>query len=229
MSEPAPAPRPVLTRTVAIWIGVAVVVLAFLAAFFGTMLARGSGDAAQPAPTSSPSVEIDEEEYEDLIDDILPAGAAVRAGNGAPDAGKGYEGEVYLDLQTTDMWIFRDGQWTRAANIREEAAENLAGPAGPAGPQGTPGPQGTAGPQGATGAQGSQGPAGPQGAPGAPGSQGAPGAPGTQVSLGVGAPTADTCGHDGDIYIDTSNTTFFQCTGGAWVAVAPTAPDAPAD
>ena len=47
------------------------------------------------APTAA---EVDEAAYEEALEEILPAGSAVRAGTGAPEAGKGYEGDVYIDI-----------------------------------------------------------------------------------------------------------------------------------
>ena len=62
-----------------------------------------------------------------------------------PEAGKGYEGDVYIDVATSDVFVFRDGAWVWAGNIRESAAENLAGADGG---QGADGPQGEQGEQG---------------------------------------------------------------------------------
>ncbi|WP_243073636.1 hypothetical protein [Microbacterium sp. SS28] len=180
-----------------IGVGVGVVLLSFVAAFLGARLA-GSTDAA-PEPTSSvvapEPTPIPTEEYEAIIEEILPAGSAVRAGQGVPTAGKGYEGDVYINVKTSDVYVFRDGQWVWAGNIRESAAENLSGEPG------------------AAGAAGAQGPAGEQGEQG---EQGAAGAAGTQVLLGTGAPDNATCVADGDVYIDTSVSAFYECSAGTW-------------
>lgn len=200
-----------VTMPIVIGIGVAVVLLSFLASFLGSSLA-GPGEAAPAATVTVEPSPLPTDEYEDVLDDIMPAGSAVRAGSGAPENGKGSNGDVYLDLQTSDIWTFRDGAWQRTANMRDELAENIVLEQGPAGPQGTPGPQGSQGPKGEQGAQGQQG---------APGT---PGAPGTQVTLGTGAPTDPTCLADGDIYIDTAATQFYQCASGVWV-VASATPD----
>ena len=117
----------------------------------------------------------------------------MRAGTGAPEAGKGYEGDVYIDIATADVYLFREGEWTLVGNIRTSAAENL------------------------TGATGAAGAAGETGATGAAGASGAPGAPGTQLTLGLGAPANDTCTTDGDVYIDTEVVAFYECSSGAWV------------
>lgn len=199
-AAPAAAPAGV-SRTALIWIGVAVVVLSFVASFLGATLAR-SADEADAAPAPVPTVSESQpsaEDYEAALEEILPAGAAVRAGAGAPEAGKGYEGEVYIDIATSDVYLFRDGDWVKVGNIRASAAENLTGE---------------------TGASGETG---------ATGEAGAPGTPGTQLSLGLGAPEDETCETDGDIYIDTETVEFYECTEGAWTLFGPaSASDSPA-
>ena len=126
-----------------IGVGIGVVLLSFVAAFLGASLARSTGEAAPapttvtvaaPVPTPKSSAEIAQ-----IIKDILPAGSAVRAGTGAPAAGKGYEGDVYIDISTADVYVFRDGAWELAGNIRQSAAENLTGAPGAAGASGAPG------------------------------------------------------------------------------------------
>lgn len=84
------------------------------------------------------------------------------------------------------------------------------------GPAGATGPQGPAGPTGAAGPQGPAGPAGPAGLQGPAGPQGQAGADGNTVLNGAGAP-ADTVGHDGDFYIDTTgNVLYGPKSGGTW-------------
>lgn len=187
---PPPAPAGV-GRATLIWFGLAIVVLAFFAAFLGSWLAR-SVDTADPVPsaTASPEQTASAEDYEAALEEILPAGSAVRAGTGVPEAGKGYEGDVYIDVDSADVYLFEDGEWTLVGNIRESAAANLTGATG------------------ATGATGSQGETG---------AQGEAGESGTQVSLGTGAPEQDTCEAD-DIYIDTTTPMFYQCTDGEWTS-----------
>ncbi|WP_232498938.1 hypothetical protein [Agromyces humatus] len=211
-SAPAPAPaasQPApVSRTMLIWFGIGIVVLSFVAAFLGSTVARSTDPTASVA-TPAPVPTIDEDDraaYEEAIEAILPAGAAVRAGTGVPESGKGFDGEVYIDISTSDVYLFQDGEWTLAGNIRAEAAENLTGATGAAG---------------APGATGATGETGATGAPGAQGEAGAPGAPGTQLNLGVGAPQNDTCTADGDVYIDTATVAFYQCSAGAWVLVGP--------
>lgn len=194
----APPPAPV-TRGWLIGVGIAVVVLSFVAAFLGGWLAR-SASSDEAAPSPAPTVTAEETDYEEALEDILPAGSAVRAGTGVPESGKGYEGDVYIDLETSDVYLFQDGDWTLVGNIRQHAAENLTGEQGPQGQQGA---------QGQPGAQGEQG------------AQGPPGEPGTQVSLGIGAPDPAECTADGDIYIDTEAVTFYECSAGRWVGFGP--------
>ncbi|MFE5407858.1 hypothetical protein [Microbacterium sp. NPDC056569] len=198
-------PAPPVTRGTLVWFGLGFVLLSFFAAFMGSWLAR-SVDTAEPAPQPSASATASPE-YEDVLAEILPAGSAVRAGTGVPEAGKGYEGDVYIDIETSDVYLFQDGEWTIVGNIRAAAAENLTGEQGPAGAQG---PQGEQGEQGEQGAEGAQGPSG------------APGAPGTQVMLGTSAPQNDTCTADGDVFIDTAAVEFYECQDGAWVLFGPT-------
>ena len=132
----APAPSAGVSRAALIWIGVAVVLLSFVAAFLGSWLARSAEAAAEPTPTATPSPlesEMTNADYEEALEEILPAGAAVRAGTGVPAEGKGYEGEVYIDIATSDVYLFRDGAWVQVGNIRQSAAENLTGETGASG------------------------------------------------------------------------------------------------
>jgi hypothetical protein len=193
-------PAPSVTRGWLIGFGVAIVVLSFVAAFLGGWLARSASTEA--APTPEPTSTAESVDYEEALADILPAGSAVRAGTGAPEAGKGYEGDVYIDISNADVYLFQD-DWVLVGNIRTSAAENLTGETG------AQGEQGAAGEQGAQGEQGEQG------------EQGAAGEPGTQVTLGVGAPEAERCTTDGDVYIDTETVEFYECAGGEWTLFGP--------
>ncbi|ANJ28192.1 collagen-like protein [Agromyces aureus] len=206
-SEPKPAG---VTRGLLIGVGIGVVVLSFVAAFLGSTLAS-SNDTAEVAATPTPTaVEADEVAYEEAIEEILPAGSAVRAGTGVPEEGKGYEGDVYIDLGTSDVYLFQDGQWTAVGNIRTSAAENLTGATGATGEKGA---------TGETGAKGATGKTGETGETGATGEQGAPG---TQVLLGTTAPEPETCTTDGDVFIDTATVSFYLCDAGEWVLSTPT-------
>ncbi|MGA7147843.1 MAG: hypothetical protein WBX17_05045 [Microbacterium sp.] len=200
ITKPSPvAPEPPhRSHAGLIWLAVAVVVLSFVAAFLGSWLAR-SMDTAEPAPTPTPAPTqtLNVEDYEAALEEILPAGSAVRAGSGVPEAGKGSDGDVYIDVTTSDVYVFEDGNWTFAGNIRKSAAENLTG---------------------ATGA------AGATGETGATGAAGEPGESGTQVTLGVGEPADAECDGD-DIYIDTEAPMFYQCSDGAWQSFGPPTTD----
>lgn len=197
-----------VTRGTLVWFGLGFVLLSFFAAFLGSWLARSvDTDAAAPVSEQTPSASASASpDYEDVIAEILPAGSAVRAGSGVPAAGKGYEGDVYIDILTADVYLFQDDDWTLVGNIRESAAENLTGE------------QGAQGDQGAQGEQGQQGAQGPTGAPGTPG---------TQVMLGTAPPDDDTCTADGDVFIDTAGVQFYECRDGAWSLFGPTSEGTP--
>jgi hypothetical protein len=200
-AEPAAAPAAAaVTRGTLVWFGLGFVLLSFFAAFLGSWLAR-SVDTAEPAPSASVSA-TPAPDYEEALAEILPAGSAVRAGSGAPESGKGYEGDVYIDVLTADVYLFQD-DWTFVGNIRQSAAENLTGEQGP------------------EGAPGAQGPQGEQGEDGAQGPSGAPGTPGTQVTLGTEAPDEADCTADGDVFIDTVAVEFYECADGAWAPFGP--------
>lgn len=208
----APAKPVAASRSMLLWVGLAVVLLSFVASFLGATLARSS-DANEAVATPSPTAEeVDEAAYEEALAEILPAGSAVRAGSGAPESGKGYDGDVYIDIATSDVYLFSDGDWTLVGNIRTSAAEHLTGATGAAGE---------------TGATGATGATGDTGAKGKPGASGAPGEPGTQVVLGVGEPAPGTCTADGDVFIDTETVAFYECTGGEWVLSGATGEVAP--
>ena len=80
---------------------------------------RGRPTRTRPPPRRRRRrAEIDEAAFEDALEEILPAGSAVRAGTGVPESGKGYEGDVYIDISTADVYLFQDGDWTLVGNIR---------------------------------------------------------------------------------------------------------------
>lgn len=208
MSQP-PAGRPAvsISRAALIWAVVGVVVIALVAALIGGWIgaAASAPDAApQPTPTAEPAPEpsdtpmLDDDELAELeerIAEILPAGSAIRVGTGVPPEDRGIEGDVYINLTNSDVYVRRADGWERVGNLRVDMAENLTGPAGAPGSPGDTGPQGEAGQDG------------------------------TQVVLGAGAPEADaTCAPDGSIYIDTETSTYYTCTTGAWVRFGPDDP-----
>ena len=183
-----------------IWVGIAVVLLSFLAAFLGSMLANSNEPTAAeatPAPTIS---EDDRAAYEEAIEEILPAGAAVRAGTGVPESGKGYEGEVYIDISTSDVYLFQDDDWTLVGQHprrggREPHRRDRRGRCSRCD--------------------------GRDRCDRRDRRDRCPGAPGTQLNLGVGAPQNDTCTADGDVYIDTETVAFYECSNGEWKLFGP--------
>ncbi|MGB4136407.1 MAG: collagen-like protein [Microbacterium sp.] len=178
-------------------IGAVVVLLSFGAAFLGARLGQpptGTAPVASGPPEPSP------EESASDVPEVLPAGADVRAGVGVADPGHGEPGDVFIDVETADVYVRDDEGWRRAGNIRTAAVENLTGDRGEQGEQGKPGE---------TGAQGKPG------ASGAPGETGAAGRDGTQVVLGTGTPTG-ACANDGDVFIDTVAVSFYECRTGTW-------------
>ena len=115
-AETGPAAEPKrssgVSRGFLIGVGVAIVLLSFLASFLGASLAR-SNDTVEAAPTpTATEAQLDEAAYEEAIKEILPAGSAVRAGTGVPTAGKGYEGDVYIDTSTVSFYQCASGEWT---------------------------------------------------------------------------------------------------------------------
>ncbi|WP_130504533.1 collagen-like triple helix repeat-containing protein [Microterricola gilva] len=206
VSAPAPdggKPAATVTRGMLLWVGAGVVLLAFVASFLGASMAGAAAPAPTPTPvptvyvTPGPSEEpLDQAELEAMIAELMPTGSVVRAGVGAPSVDAGLDGDLYIDLESANVYLRQDGVWVSVGNIRQNAAENLTGE------------QGEQGETGATGAQGE---------PGKPGKPGEPGVAGTQVSLGTGSPDpAADCGADGDIYLDTSNMAFYTCAAGVW-------------
>ncbi|KQW08274.1 hypothetical protein ASC66_04965 [Leifsonia sp. Root4] len=215
-SQPAPGgapgsapaggkPAATVTRAMLLWVGVGVVLLAFLASFLGASMAGAAAPA--PTPTPAPTVYVtpepeqseeplDPAELEAMITELMPTGSVVRAGVGAPSVDAGLDGDLYIDLDSANVYLRQDGVWVSVGNIRQNAAENLTGE------------------QGETGATGEQGEQGEAGKPGKPGE---PGVAGTQVTLGTESPDPDAdCGADGDIYLDTSAMIFYACAAGVW-------------
>ena len=175
--------------------------LSFVASFLGATLARSNdADEAVPAPTAS-ETQPSTEDYEAALEEILPAGAAVRAGAGVPESGKGYEGEVYIDISTSDVYLFKDGEWVNVGNIRTSAAENLTGETGAAGETARlarPVPRARAVRRVLRA---------------------------RRSHWRRNAPGDEPCEADGDIYIylnaDTGGAQFYECTDSAWTLVWP--------
>lgn len=180
---------PIVTSAV-----VALVILSFGGSFVGTRMALSAPE------TVGNEVENSTPELNDSEPSTLPAGADVRAGAGIPDPAYGKEGDIFIDIETADVFVRTSDGWTHAMDIRTAARENLIGK------------------QGKTGEQGEQGKAGKPGEQGSTGEQGAPGLDGSQVILGLKPPTGQ-CGVN-EVFIDTAAVTFYYCTDGKWAASA---------
>jgi hypothetical protein len=76
-------------------------------------------------------------------------------GYGEPDPSTGREGDLYVDLDTSILWVYREEN--EAWNMFAIFPEVVNGTEGPVGPEGPPGPQGEPGPAGADGADGIDG------------------------------------------------------------------------
>lgn len=200
-------------RTLVI-VAAAVVILAFCAAFIGARLGAPATDALPPAATTTPVVEVEDgtgdDDPVDVETTVLPAGSDVRAGTGTPSDAYGEDGDIFIDIETTGLYLHRDGSWMRFGDIRTAAAENLTGATGETGAQGE------AGAQGETGQAGEAGETGARGEAGAPG---AAGADGTRVALGTSSPSGACTGDD--ITVDTTTVAFYQCSEGSWVRFGP--------
>ncbi|MBK7821982.1 MAG: hypothetical protein IPJ61_13155 [Tessaracoccus sp.] len=135
------------TRTVVI-AGILVVILAFLAGFIGARM--GSASPPKPAPTVTVSASPEPSDPSPKPTDVspepdkpeavvLPAGADVRAGIGVPDSAHGEEGDVFIDLESADVYVRGADGWRRAGNIRVSAVEHLTGEQGEQGKAGEQG------------------------------------------------------------------------------------------
>lgn len=85
-------------------------------------------------------------------------GATWYSGATLPTAELGSDGDLYLHVESGDVFVKESGTWVTQATLR--------GPEGPKGPPGPEGPRGPEGPAGPTGPQGPEGPEGPEGPPG---------------------------------------------------------------
>ena len=128
--------------------------------------------------------------------------AALPTGLGAADVGKGYlvnaDGLLYIWSGTA---FPTDGNGV--------AFKGDPGPQGPQGEQGLQGIQGPQGPKGDTGNTGADGAQGPQGAQGLQGPAGTNGTNGTRWFTGSGAPGVVSGAVAGDIYLDSTDGTYY--------------------
>lgn len=86
--------------------------------------------------------------YVKLIDGGVGGGSSMRFlfGSTDPTQADGQPGDVFLNVDTGDIFENQNGSWTKQGNLK--------GPQGEQGPQGERGPQGPEGPQGPAGADG---------------------------------------------------------------------------
>jgi hypothetical protein len=152
------------------------------------------------------------------------------------------EGDVHLSLDTGDLMIYvgpgkgttgpagHADEWQDVGHIQgpegpagsaglrgpkgDQGDPGAAGPAGPAGPPGPAGPAGAVGPQGADGATGATGPSGPKGDDGA------------QWHILAADPTAAT-GKDGDLALNSTDSSLWHRSGSTWTKVATLASSGP--
>ena len=163
-------------------------------------------------------------------------GAAWLTGTGAPSTDLGKDGDLYLDVSTSDVYQKEDGAWTLITNIKGETGAD--------GDKGDTGDTGEAGTDGATWLTGSGTPSADLGKVGdlyldidttdvyqkgetgwtkiltlAPGQSEDP-STGTTWLSGAGDPATNvTSPSEGDFYIDTTDYTVFAYVGGQWINI----------
>ena len=178
-------------------------------------------------------------------------GAAWLTGTGAPSTDLGKDGDLYLDVSTSDVYQKEDGAWTLITNIKGETGAD--GDKGDTGDAGDPGQAGT---DGATWLTGSGAPnntlgkdgdlyldtstsdvyqkedgtwtlitniKGETGADGDKGDTGDTGTDGATWLTGSGAPSADL-GKVGDLYLDIDTTDVYQKGETGWTKILTLAP-----
>ena len=144
--------------------------------------------------------------YEEWLDTVRGAdGATFLAGQGAPSANDGKNGDIYVDTASWDFYLKISGAWSPLGNLKGAPGE--IGPQGPQGPQGEKGDKGDQGIQGEKGDQGIQGEKGDQGERG------------NSWFTDFGLPAADL-GKDGDTYTDLRNYNVYKKENGVWVKVS---------
>ena len=160
------------------------------------------------------------------------------SGKGTPSNANGKVGDLYLDLNTGDVYVKNSSNaWVKESNLKgangkdgtdgtngkdgtdgtdgTNGADGAVGPQGPQGEKGDTGAVGPQGPQGEKGDTGATGPQGPQGEKGDTGATGASGKDGTAWLTGSEEPTAET-GNDGDFYIDLTTGELYLKESGEW-------------
>ncbi len=131
------------------------------------------------------------------------AGSVWYNGTGAPLNTLGVDGDYYLDVSTSDVYLKALGTYSFITNIK-----GITGAAGATGTAGATGANGTNGATGATGTAGANGTNGTAGINGANGQNGATGVAGSVWYNGTGAPL-NTLGVDGDYYLDVSTSDVY--------------------
>ena len=121
----------------------------------------GNGDSSSGTSTDDGLGEVDSQWF---------------TGSTAPEASLGSDGDLYMNLDTGEVYVKADGLWNNVGNVTGPE-----GPQGEEGPEGPQGPEGEQGPAGSEGPQGEQGPAGPEGPQGEEGPQGPQGPPGPGI------------------------------------------------
>ena len=130
--------------------------------------------------------------YDEWLNSVKGAdGASLLADRRNPTDADGKNGDVFINIETWDVFLKVGGSWSPAGNIK--------GAQGEKGEKGDKGDKGEKGDKGDTGAQGPQGEQGVQGEQGPQGEQGVQGEKGEQ---GVGIKEIKKTGNDGymDIY-----------------------------
>ncbi len=118
------------------------------------------------------------------------------SGKGTPSNANGKVGDLYLDLNTGDVYVKNSSNaWVKESNLKGEKGDTGAtgaqGPQGEKGNDGATGPQGPQGEKGDTGATGATGPQGEKGDTGATGPQGLQGEKGDTGATGATGPQGE--------------------------------------
>jgi hypothetical protein len=142
---------------------------------------------------------------------VIGEGTDILTGHGAPTDDMGIDNELYIDVDTGNLYKKLSGHWVLQASLKGPKGDK-----GDKGDQGDAGPQGAAGSAGATGATGA---AGAKGDKGDTGDAGSAGASGLSLHVGTGAPGSGL-GVVGDSYIDGASFNFYSKTGvSSWTLI----------
>ena len=172
-------------------------------------------------------------------------GAAWLTGTGAPSTDLGKDGDLYLDVSTSDVYQKEDGAWTLITNIKgETGADGDTGDTGEAGTDGATWLTGSGTPDNTLGKDGDlyldtstsdvyqkedgtwtliTNIKGETGADGDTGDTGEAGTDGATWLTGSGTPSADL-GKVGDLYLDIDTTDVYQKGETGWTKILTLAP-----